>query len=122
MVDNRKFEYYNKRLKGIKHLITPTSSSNTDHAYHLYIARVEKNDKISRDELFKQLLQSGISTSVHYKPLHKFTTFSKFRNSVNDLKNSEQMYDEIISLPFYPNMSKKQQDYVIDSIIRIMKA
>ena len=118
----RKFEYYNKRLKGIKHLITPTSSSNTDHAYHLYIARVEKNDKISRDELFKQLLQSGISTSVHYKPLHKFTTFSKFRNSVNDLKNSEQMYDEIISLPFYPNMSKKQQDYVIDSIIRIMKA
>ena len=117
-----KFEHYNKRLKGIRHLITPTSSSNTDHAYHLYIVRVEKNDKVSRDELFKQLLQSGISTSVHYKPLHKFTTFSKFRNSVNDLKNSEQMYDEIISLPFYPNMSKKQQDYVIDSIINIMKS
>src|SRR3989338_11053676 len=117
----KNFEYYNKRLKGVGHLITPTSSSNTDHAYHLYILRVEKNDKVSRDELFNQLLQYGISTSVHYKPLHKFTAFSKFKNSTNDLKNSEQLYDEIISLPFYPNMSKKQQDYVVNSIVNIMK-
>ncbi len=116
----RKFEYYNKRLKGIRCLITPQSSSNDDHAYHLYILRVEKNGKVSRDELFNQLLQRGIRTSVHYKPLHRFTAFSKFKNSASDLKNSEQLYDEIISLPFYPNMSKTQQDYVIDSILDIM--
>jgi len=117
----RKFEYYNKRLEGIIHIITPTSSSNTDHSYHLYILRVEKNEKISRDELFSKLLKYGIRTSVHYKPLHMFTAFSKFKNSTNDLKNSKQMYDEIISLPLYPNMTKKHQDYVIDSIVKIMK-
>ena len=116
------FEYYNKRLKDIKHLITPISSSNTDHhAHHLYILRVEKNDNVSRNELFKKLLDYGISTSVHYKPLHKFTAFKKFKYDINELKNSEQMYDEIISLPFYPNMTKKQQDYVVNSIINIMK-
>ena len=82
---------------------------------------MEKNEKKSRNELFNKLLKYGIRTSVHYKPLHMFTAFSKLKNNTNDLKNSEQMYDEIISLPLYPNMSKKHQDYVIDSIVKIMK-
>ena len=116
------FKYYNERLNGIKNLIIPISSVNNDHGYHLYILRIEKKGIVSRDELFIKLMQRGIRTSVHYKPLHKFSAFSKFKNyDVNDLKNSEQLYEEIISLPFYPNLSKKQQDYVIESIRNIMK-
>jgi len=113
------FEYYSNRLKNVKGLVTPHSSANNDHAYHLYIMRVEKNNNVSRDKLFTQLLKYGIKTTVHYKPLHEFTTFKKFKNN-NDMENSKQLYKEIISLPFYPNMSKKQQDFVIDCIIKIM--
>ena len=116
------FEYYSNRLKHVKGLITPHSSVSNDHVYHLYIMRVEKNNNVSRDELFTQLLKYGIKTTVHYKPLHKFTTFNKFKNDNEDMKNSEQLYKEIISLPLYPNMPKKQQDFVIDCIIKIMNA
>jgi len=113
------FEYYNNRLKNVKGLVTPHSSGKNDHAYHLYIMRVEKNHNISRDKLFTQLLKYGIKTTVHYKPLHEFTVFKKFKNN-NDMKNSNHLYKEIISLPFYPNISKKHQDFVIDCIIKII--
>ena len=113
------FEYYNNGLKNVKGLVTPRSSERNDHAYHLYIMRVEKNNNISRNELFIQLLKYGIKTTVHYKPLHEFTAFKKFKND-DDMENSKQLYKEIISLPFYPNMSKKQQDFVIDGIRKIM--
>ena len=116
------FEYYSNRLKHVKGLVTPHSSASNDHAYHLYIMRVEKNNNVSRDELFTQLLKYGIKTTVHYKPLHEFTAFNKFKNDNEDMKNSKQLYEEIISLPFYPNMPKKQQDFVIDCIIKIMNA
>ena len=116
------FEYYSNRLKHVKGLVTPHSSASNDHAYHLYIMRVEKNNNVSRDELFTQLLKYGIKTTVHYKPLHEFTAFNKFKNNNEDMKNSKQLYEEIISLPFYPNMPKKQQDFVIDCIIKIMNA
>lgn len=116
------FEYYSNRLKHVKGLTTPHSSASNDHAYHLYIMRVEKNNNVSRDELFTQLLKYGIKTTVHYKPLHEFTAFNKFKNNNDDMKNSKQLYKEIISLPFYPNMPKKQQDFVIDCIIKIMNA
>ena len=114
------FEYYSNRLKHVKGLVTPHSSASNDHAYHLYIMRVEKNNNVSRDELFIQLLKYGIKTTVHYKPLHEFTAFNKFKNNNDDMKNSKQLYKEIISLPFYPNMPKKQQNFVIDCIIKIM--
>lgn len=113
------YEYYNKKLKNINGIITPTSSSKGDHVFHLYIMRVKNNNKISRDKLFNELLKFGIKTSVHYKPLHKFSTLKKFSKNRN-LQNSNNLYDEMITLPFYPNMPKKHQDYIINSISKIM--
>ena len=114
------FEYYNKRLNGINGLITPQSSVLDDHVYHLYIMKVKKNNNVSRDELFTKLEEYGIKTTVHYKPLHMFTAFKKLKNS--NLENSEHLYEEVISLPFYPNIPKKHQDYVIDCIRKTMKS
>ena len=107
--------------KNIKGIVTPNSLSNDEHAYHLYIMKVKEGNNISRDQLFTQLLKYGIKTTVHYKPLHKFSAFKKLKNSNKDMKNSNLLYNEIISLPLYVNMPKKEQDYVIDSIRKIMK-
>ncbi len=63
-----------------------------------------------------------IKTTVHYKPLHKFTAFKKFKNNNSDMENSNNLYKEIISLPFYPDMPKKHQDFIIKSIKKIMNA
>ena len=82
--------------------------------------KVTENSKISRNQLFTELLKYGIKTTVHYKPLHKFTAFKKFRNNSENMKNSNQLYKEIISLPLYLNMPKKEQDYIINSIKKIM--
>jgi len=113
------YEYYNMKLKNLNGIITPESSSKGDHVFHLYIMRVEKNNGISRDKLFNELLKFGIKTSVHYKPLHKFSTLKKFSKN-KDWMNSEKLYHEIITLPFYPNMPKKHQDYIINSITKII--
>ena len=121
MLRRKKYEYYNKKLKNINWVITPKSSSKEDHVFHLYIMRIEKNDKISRNKLFEKLLEFGIKTSVHYKPLHRFSTLKKYSKN-NELINSNKLYDEMISLPFYPNMSKKDQDYIIMSITKIMNS
>ena len=113
------YEYYNMKLKNLNGIITPESSSKGDHVFHLYIMRVEKNNGISRDKLFNELLKFGIKTSIHYKPLHKFSTLKKFSKN-KDWMNSEKLYHEIITLPFYPNMPKKHQDYIINSITKII--
>ena len=115
------YKYYNNKFEEEKEITIFKSSNKKDHAYHLYIIRINKESKISRDQLFTKLLNLGIKTTVHYKPLHKFTAFKKFNKNNSEFKKCENLYREIISLPFYPNMPKKDQQYVIDSILKIIK-
>ena len=108
-------EYYNSKLKNIKGLITPNYAKKIN-SYHLYIIKITDDFKYSRNDLYKKLLDFGIRTSVHYKPLHEFTIL-KTKGKINDkLKTSKKLYDEILSLPLYQNIRKKDQDIVINCI------
>ena len=113
------YEYYNKKLENVDGITTPRSSEKSDHVYHLYILRINKKTKVSRDEVFYKLQKIGIKTTLHYKPLHKFSPFKNIRK--DKLGNSEELYEEILSLPFYPNMPVKHQDLVINNIVKIVK-
>jgi len=110
------FKYYNKHFKNIDGLSVPTEKNIVENACHLYILRIKKKFPISRNKLFEKLLSSGIRTTVHYKPLHKFSIYRKLGIIRDKLTNSNELYDEILSLPLYPMISKKEQDLVITNI------
>ena len=109
--------YYNSRLKNNKSIITPKILKDEDHACHLYVLRFKRQGKFSRDDLFTKLLKNGIRSSVHYKPLHTFTAYKKNAKIFDNLINSKQIYKEIISLPLYPQITRKQQDLVLKNLV-----
>ena len=96
-------------------LLFLTESIGLGHVHHLYVIRITRKYGITRDILFQKLLKKGIRTSVHYKPLHKFT-ISKKMAVFDSLPNSKNAYSQILSLPIYPSISKKQQNLVINNI------
>ena len=110
-------DYYTTNLRSIKGIITPKLNEKS-HSWHLYVIKIQKEFGISRDELFKKLLANGVRTSVHYKPLHKFSLYKKMCKKYGKLTNSSKAYKEILSLPLYPGITKKEQDYVIKQIIK----
>ena len=109
-------DYYTKKLGNVNGVVVPDKSIGTEHAHHLYVIRITRKYGITRDILFQKLLKKGIRTSVHYKPLHKFTIFKKMAKTIDSLSNSKDAYTQILSLPIYPSISKKQQDIVISNI------
>ena len=108
--------YYTKKLGNVNGVVVQDKSIGTEHAHHLYVIRITRKYGITRDILFQKLLKKGIRTSVHYKPLHKFTIFKKMAKTIDSLSNSKNAYSQILSLPIYPSISKKQQDLVISCI------
>ena len=107
------FEYYNKNLSKIKGIEIPQKGNGVD-SHHLYIIKIKNDYPMSRDELFDKLLREGISTTLHYKPIHMFSAYKKF--NYKNIINSSQLFKEILSLPFFPNITRKQQDKVIQLI------
>jgi len=110
------FQYYNSKLIDIPGLILPSETDYLKSSCHLYVLRVTHEAKITRNELFKHLQKNGIGSTVHYKPLHELSLFKKKALHRDQLKSSKTIYDEILSLPMYPQLSKTNQNYVIKHI------
>jgi len=76
-------------------------------AYHLYWICV-------RDRKFfrKKLLEKGIETGTHYKPIHQMSLYKK---SVK-LPITEKIAKEIVTIPIHPNLSDSDIDKIITTI------
>jgi len=109
--------YYFKNLQNIPGIILPDMVNDKTHSYHLYTIRVTNQYKLSRNQLFKKLKDNGIRTTVYWMPIHKYTAYEKFANKSNVI-NTTKIYDEILALPLFPNISKIHQD----SVIKVIKS
>lgn len=113
-------KYYNKKLKNIIGIKVVNLEKTNVNSFHMYIIRISKEFGLDRNTLHKKLFRKGIKTSVHYKPLHTFSYLKK--NNLNkSFPNSILAYDECLTLPLFPSITRKQQDYVIDNILMYQK-
>jgi perosamine synthetase len=110
--------YFSKELSdaGFK-LVTPYQAASRSHIFHLYTIKVPKSEKgLIRNELFKRLAIAGIQSSVHYTPLHLMTFYKQFLKKSDTFPIAEKIYDQILSLPLYPTLTKKEVIHITDHI------
>lgn len=86
------------------------------HAYHLYVIEI-----VDRLGLYNFLKSQNIFAQVHYIPTHLMPYYKQFGWSEGDMQIAENYYSRCLSLPMYPTLSSKEQDYVIESIINFYK-
>jgi len=112
--------YYHSKLKEIPGIILPDMVNDNTHSYHLYTIRITNKFRLSRNQLFNKLKDSGIRTTVYWMPIHEYTAYQKYSKASN-VKNTTKMYNEILALPLFPTISKKHQDRVINVIKSFQK-
>lgn len=89
-----------------------------DYSYsslHLYIVRLKLDEiELSHKQVFDGLREKGIGVNVHYIPVHLQPYYSDMGFQSGDFPESEKFYCEAISLPMFPNLSKEDQDRVVE--------
>ncbi len=87
-----------------------------DHAWHLYILRLDPGAPLSRDEFVAELARQGIGTSVHFTPLHML---SHWRDTYGlrevDFPVATEVFGRVVSLPLFSMMTDAQIDRVIQA-------
>ena len=105
-------------LLGDSTIKIPMQSPDCYSSFHLYIIRIpEKSQEIDRLQVFEKLRSNGIGVNVHYIPVYRQPYFKKFNFSYKDFPESESYYSEAISLPIFPNLSKQQQEEIINIVL-----
>ena len=89
-------------------------SPENESSWHLFVIKVS-----NRDELHQKLKEKGISTSVHFIPVHKhpfYKTSFSFREE--DYPVSNNVYRQSLSLPIYPGLGEKEVNDIIKYVIQ----
>jgi dTDP-4-amino-4,6-dideoxygalactose transaminase len=88
------------------------SSADSDHVYHLFIARTKR-----REELRAFLDERGVSTAVHYPiPIHRTGAYAELGLGEGSLPVAERLAEEICTLPLFPTMSDGDVERIIEAI------
>ncbi|EKD87279.1 MAG: hypothetical protein ACD_36C00165G0001 [uncultured bacterium] len=103
---------YNNLLSGIKQVKTPIEMPYVYHIYHLYMITCE-----NRDGLQKYLESYGISTVIHYPiPIHLQKPYRKRGYKPGMYPVTEKRSKAILSLPMFPEITKKEIQFVYKTI------
>jgi dTDP-4-amino-4,6-dideoxygalactose transaminase len=84
------------------------------HSWCMFPIQIdERAAGISRDRLIDELKALNIGTSVHYIPSHHFTAH---RSSAVELPVTDEVWQQLVSLPLYPGMTDADVADVVDAL------
>lgn len=93
-------------------LKTPYEAPYNYHVYHLYVVATTR-----RDELMGYLKQKGIGCGVYYPlPLHLQPVYKDLGYSKGDLPVAEELCEQALALPLYPELKEEEQQYIIQVV------
>ena len=106
--------YMNEKLSHLNGVTIPNLGDEFYHVYQLYSIRVDEN---IRDNLINHLVENGISSKIYFSPTHLTSFYKKtFGYTNGQLPVTEKVSRETLTLPMFPELSKLEMDYIVETI------
>lgn len=122
LVQLRKLDRMNQRRREIVRMYTemlgnvvetpPDDTEEFQSAWHIYCIKCKR-----RDDLAMDLQKHGISTGVHYYPIH---LYDSCYGTQPELPIAEKEIKRILSLPMYPDLTDDQVVMVAERIKKFL--
>jgi len=114
------WNYYYNRIKKIKtnlFYLPAKKNKNIRNAFHVFPV-VFKNKKL-KNEFIKFMKKKNIECFFHYYPLHMSTFGKKISKTI--LKNTEAVFDGLVRLPLYPDLTFNNQKKILKHLELFIK-
>lgn len=104
-------DIYYKELKNTS-LTMPKIINEAVSGFNMFVVQSE-----NRDELVDKLKEKGISTGVYYPvPMHMQKVYKSLGYKEGDMPNAEYLSHRTFAIPVYPELSREEQNYIIEVI------
>ncbi|WBX70858.1 DegT/DnrJ/EryC1/StrS family aminotransferase [Tenacibaculum retecalamus] len=110
---------YTEAFSSNPNIITPAISVFSTHVFHQYTLRITNG---KRDELHQHLLDNNIPNAIYYPvPLHAQKAYKDERYNEGDFKITNQLIDEVISLPMHTELDEDQLAFITKTILEFVQ-
>jgi len=96
----------------------PFIPADCQHNAHMFYVQLSAD--IDRQKVLAALKKNNIYAVFHYVPLHSSPAGIKYGKTCGALKITECVANQSIRLPLWVNISKQQQDRVIDILAQVI--
>ncbi len=110
-------EWYRQALAG-SGVTTPATRKDRVPVFHVFVIRTSH-----RDALKQFLEEKGVSCGIHYPvPIHLQQAYRDLGYKKGDLIVAEKAATQMLSLPMFPELTKKEVNYIATQIKAFFKA
>ncbi len=89
---------------------------NVYSSVHLAIIKLDKNDRDFHRKVFEGMRAAGVGVQIHYIPVHLQPYYQKQGFNSGQFPNAEAYSINAITLPLFPGLSFKEQEYIINKL------
>jgi dTDP-4-amino-4,6-dideoxygalactose transaminase len=114
---------YDEAFSRVPQLQTPTTRSEVDSAWHLYVLRLNlERLTLSRNRFIEELKAGNIGTSVHFIPVHFHPYYrDRFGWNPEDFPVASGEFERIVSLPLHPGLEDRDVEDVIHAVLSVVR-
>jgi UDP-2-acetamido-2-deoxy-ribo-hexuluronate aminotransferase len=107
-------DFYDDAFANHPTILTPKRAENSSHVFHQYTLRITNG---KRNELRDFLATKEIPAMIYY-PVALRKQKAYFQDSdPKDFVNTDQLLDEVVSLPMHTELDDEQLKYITDSVL-----
>ena len=112
---------YNMALKELP-IKLPYQHQDTFSSYHLYPIRIPPGDRLNQKQVYDGLWGAGIQANLHYIPVYRQPYYQALGFGKDYCPHTEAYFRETISLPIFPQLTKEDQNHIIDALGSLLGA
>lgn len=112
---------YDDAFKYMPEITIQKEIKESDTTRHLYIIRLKSEQlKANRNDIYKALNAENIGLQVHYIPTYYHPYYKKMGYEKGLCPNSEELYEEIITIPLYYSLTNEDVELVIEAVKKVI--
>lgn len=113
---------YDECFKNSQYITPLNENLREQSSHHLYVLLIDfQRYGIERNDFMHSLRKLGIITQVHYIPIPLQPYYVELGYDVREYEKCLSYYKKAISIPCYPDLTEKDQYYVISCIKNILR-
>jgi dTDP-4-amino-4,6-dideoxygalactose transaminase len=116
--------FYKKEFYNFSSFFTlPKYRKNIKSSYHLFLVNLNlKKIFMTKNFFLIKMLENKIISQYHYKPIFLFRKIFSAKFMKKDFKGAMSYYKNTISLPIFPDLTKKDQIFIINVIKNLLQS
>lgn len=108
------------KLSKSTEIIVPNIPNGFEHIFQMYTIRL--HTKEIRNKLQSHLTEKRIFSKIYFKPIHLYPFYEKLdKKNLVKMPVTMKIYDQVLTLPLYPNMTNEEKDYLTSSVLEFFE-